>query len=214
MEVDRYIQARCAARADTSYWGLYQEIFDFAFISVAAIYPTTIQHSALDGSSCKWRSARKKPICTFQATKTRKRQAWLFAKAVNDSDEKHPLKYPRLLDVDCSRRSCRCSHGAVAHTLTATRGRAGGFFSIEHGRRQNEVEFGWMQGITYVLDYKDVCESVGFSKAKWGHAMGDSLSLNVIERVLRSALVATGKSPLKAIDRWADFRVKTVCPKR
>ena len=64
----------------------------------------------------------------------------------------------------------------------------------------------WLQGIDYNY-IKSGIETAQVKDATLGHMLGNSLSLNVVERILREALLCAGLiSESDCVDRWVGRR--------
>ena len=99
---------------------------------------------------------------------------WRRAKKAGD------CSMPAFVGIDCSMRYCRWS-SQVMHTLTATRGRAGGPWCCARSRRMTLNELGWAQGLAPT----DIpFDNLGISHSQAGGMLGNGMSLNVVERTL------------------------------
>lgn len=89
----------------------------------------------------------------------------------------------------------------VMPTLTATRASGCGWWLSTVGRKIELEELFRFQG----LEMRDCGDfgAAGLTPSHIGHMLGNSLSLNVIERVLRRALWSAGLVASRLPDRWA-----------
>ena len=147
-------------------------------------------------------------IC--KALKSRRRMRRLVRMAVNQHVKKKGTVVRRddsvlAVDIDCSESRMRCST-SVCHCVTASRGRSGGPWLWNRGRRTTIPELFQLQGVHYER-LKDEIEKVDnsgrrvFSDTFIGHAIGNSTSANVVERILPVALESVG---LLAPGDWTD----------
>jgi DNA-cytosine methyltransferase len=103
------------------------------------------------------------------------------------------------VDVDCSEKFA--SHGTSIHPcLTATRDRTSGWWWSLVGRRAALAELCQIQGV----QMKDLPSATSVTAREMGHMLGNSMSLNVIERVLGASLWSAGLIAARPKDRWCD----------
>ena len=107
------------------------------------------------------------------------------------------------VDVDCSPRYGRCSTN-VCHTLTATRGSAGGPWCLHLGRRTKICELAHLQGVDWTelevaMSKADDCSA--FTDSFIGKPFSNATSCNVVERILPRALQCVG---LLEREDWSD----------
>ena len=114
-----------------------------------------------------------------------------------------PRKQLVVTDVDCS--LSRHTHAVnMMCTMTATRcARKGWWMSLLGGRCNLEHIFRF-QGLEESVDIPTWRDTAGgLSENMMGHMVGNSLSLNVAERVLRRLLYSSGLVRMIPPDRWA-----------
>ena len=105
------------------------------------------------------------------------------------------------VDVDCSTQFR--THGVeIQPCLTATRGKTRGWWWSVAGRRIEIDEMCKTQGVDLYVDLPE-WPVPGLKDSSMGHMLGNTMSLNVIERVLGSGLWAAGLVASKPVDRWA-----------
>ncbi len=114
-----------------------------------------------------------------------------------------------MVESDSSPNRLTWSSGTVLHTLTATRGQAGGPLVVNRGRRMDCDELSWTLGVDFANDIQP-SGLVGKSKTsciserQWGHALGNANSLGVAERFLRAGLISARIIEESDVqDRWA-----------
>lgn len=116
----------------------------------------------------------------------------------------HDLKKGTVVfaDIGCSERySPKKPTMNVMHTLTATRGKSGGPWCCSRGRKMDIDELSWVQGIDSAdMQFKEA----GVSDSQAGGMLGNSMSLNVVERLLLRALFSVGLVSSLPVDRWED----------
>jgi len=121
-----------------------------------------------------------------------------------------PRRAAIITDIGCSPRFA-CHGVGQMPCMTATRCQQMGFWISVVGRKVNLLELFQFQGIDHDVA-EDIMETITASQrqlkkiitdAKVGHMLGNTMSLNVIERVLLKALPAAGLALAKnLVDRW------------
>jgi DNA-cytosine methyltransferase len=106
------------------------------------------------------------------------------------------------VDVDCSHKFA-CMGTSIHPCLTATRAQSSGWWWSLVGRRAELAELCQIQGVQ-MTDLPKARTAV--SKRAMGHMLGNSMSLNVIERVLGASLWSAGLVAAQPKDRWCRKR--------
>ena len=105
------------------------------------------------------------------------------------------------VDVDCSKNFA--TMGTSIHPcLTATRGRSFGWWWSLVGRRASLAELCQLQGVRML----DLPHAGKVTEREMGHMLGNSMSLNVIERVVGASLWSAGLVSMQPQDRWCTER--------
>lgn len=105
------------------------------------------------------------------------------------------------VDVGCSYKFA--TMGTAIHPcLTATRGRSFGWWWSLVGRRASLAEFCQLQG----LCMQDLPHAATVTEGDMAHMLGNSMSLNVIERVVGASLWSAGLVVTRPEDRWCAKR--------
>eukprot|EP00928_Gymnodinium_smaydae_P062497 TRINITY_DN46350_c0_g1_i1.p1 TRINITY_DN46350_c0_g1~~TRINITY_DN46350_c0_g1_i1.p1 ORF type:complete len:381 (-),score=79.00 TRINITY_DN46350_c0_g1_i1:195-1337(-) len=106
-----------------------------------------------------------------------------------------PLREPFVIDLDSTEKFCTVVKDC---SQCITRRRGGGHWVTNRGRRTTKVEMMRLQGM----------EPAGFkqvvSDAQWGNLIGNSMSVNVLERIFVRLLPAANLVPAgtRLVDRW------------
>lgn len=110
-----------------------------------------------------------------------------------------PKRQLVFTDIDCSVKFASLTTGYLP-CMTATRARTCGWWVSLRGRRVVLAELFRFQG----LEEEDVAEwaNSGISAADMAHMLGNTMSLNVCERILGAALWAAGLVAKPPADRW------------
>ena len=119
-----------------------------------------------------------------------------------EKDHINPLKVPVFNDVDCS-LGFATSQVRMIPCLTAKRGSTCGIWVSTRGRRIDLEEMFRFQGINSAdVDWK----GAGVTASQMGRMLGNAMSLNVCERVLKNLLWSAGLIE-RLVDRWAENTV-------
>ena len=104
-----------------------------------------------------------------------------------------------VVDIGCTNKF---AHHTVDHFPTLTAGRASerGWWIVDLGRQVSTRDMALLQGLSTELPYA----AAGVSAARMSHMLGNSMSLNVLGRLLPRALAMAGISPKdqRVADPW------------
>jgi DNA (cytosine-5)-methyltransferase 1 len=112
---------------------------------------------------------------------------------INAAGQHQPLDTPYIVDCDASRSKSKYTFD---YSPCITRSRGNGHWITNRQRRFSKPEMFRLQG----MDHSQFTQVV--SDTALGHQIGNAMSVNVIERVLRSSLRAAGLSKQDMPDRW------------
>ncbi len=113
----------------------------------------------------------------------------------------NPGKTLVAVDTGCTEAFANSSSGDILPCITASRGKHFGWRFSTVGRRPTIPELLKWQGVE-IEDVKGWEES-GICASSFGHMIGNSMSLNVIERVMIAGMWASGLLARRPVDRWA-----------
>ena len=109
-----------------------------------------------------------------------------------------PSTHLIFTDIDCSLKFNNFTVGYLP-CMTATRASSCGWWVSTRGRRITLSELFGFHGV----DERDVpWREAGVSATQMGHMLGNTMSLNVCERVLSRALWSAGLVARSPVDRW------------
>ena len=123
-----------------------------------------------------------------------------ITKAIADMTAQGIDPVSRNIFIDVEAGSTFGNWSTICPCITASRGRAGGFYITKQKRRQDTDEMMMFQGIPPGrLDWK----SAGLSRGTIGHAIGNACAVNVLERLIPRVLFSAGLIRTLPVDVWA-----------
>ncbi len=141
---------------------------------------------------------RKKVIVSPTPHSAREKILRAFEKARNKGVDPHVT--PVCVDIGASRRFEQFQVG-MSPCLTHSRGQVGGFYISTHNRKCTVDEMFRLQGINpQNIPWQDL----GIARSTIGGAIGNAMSVNVLERLLPRVAYAAGLLHSLPLDKWED----------
>lgn len=161
----------------------------FSFKDIRKLEPASIE-DFLEPRKTRPSMKTLPPLSQGHAHRNVKKMLQELVKAGSD-----PLKEPWVIDLDSTEKFCTRKHDC---TPCITRRRGGGHWITNRGRRMTKPEMMRLQGM------KPENFKLAVSENQWGSQIGNSMSVNILERIFVRLLPSVGLVPegKRLTDRW------------